>query len=323
MKRHFPFPAYPNGWFVVEYSNQLEVSGVLPLEYFGRQLVLFRDEHGTARVLDAHCRHLGAHLAFGGVVEGTGIRCPFHAWLWNGDGKCTDIPYAKRIPKGAEIRSWDVCERNGFIYLWYHAAAAPPEYEVPELEEYASEEWGDYTRLRWKVRSRMYDMGENAVDHVHFKYLHGAMGAPTDEQKVAADGSVSNFSRMKMVTPKGPIEGSIESKGIGPGIGTVWVKGIVDTVIVTNSTPIDEDHVDVRFSYLQRTGADERLQRIGRKMIENLKGQMEQDIVVFEHKTYWTKPLLVPEDGPIAKYRKTARKHYTGAFFGDDEQESR
>ena len=36
-----------------------------PLHYFGRDLVLFRTERASPAVLDAHCPHLGAHLAVG------------------------------------------------------------------------------------------------------------------------------------------------------------------------------------------------------------------------------------------------------------------
>ncbi len=311
----FPFPAYPNGWFCIGYSDEFERGAVRPLLYFGRDLVLFRTEEGRLNVLDAHCRHLGAHLGYGGRVDGEGIRCPFHAWLWEGDGRCTNIPYAKKIPKGAAIRSWPVCERNGLVMLWHHAEGEPPSHEIPELPEASSEDWTPFTRLEWKVKSRMYDMGENAVDHVHFRYLHGASGSPSSEQKVGKDGSVKNFSRMEMTTPKGPVPGSIESEGVGAGMGVVRVKGVVETLILTNSTPIDEDTVHVRFTYTQRRTDDEHEQRIGRAMLVDLKRQMEQDIVVFEHKKYWTRPLLVAEDGPIMEYRQRARRSYSGGFF--------
>jgi hypothetical protein len=58
----FPIPPVPNGWFQVAYSDELPVNGVMPLQYFGQHLVLFRDGEGVARVLDAFCPHLGAHL---------------------------------------------------------------------------------------------------------------------------------------------------------------------------------------------------------------------------------------------------------------------
>ena len=65
----FPFSSNPIGWFAVAYSHDLPAGGVLPLAYFGTDLVAFRAEDGTAHVLDAHCPHLGAHLGHGGVVE--------------------------------------------------------------------------------------------------------------------------------------------------------------------------------------------------------------------------------------------------------------
>lgn len=321
-KREWPFPAYPNGWFQVAYSDELPDRGVSPLEVFGRDLVLFRDADGVPRVLDAHCRHLGAHLGYGGTVDEGGIRCPFHGWLWNGEGVCTQIPYAKKIPKGAHIGVWSSCERNGLIYLWHHALGEAPGFEVPVIEEVGSDAWTDFTKLRWTVKSRMYDMGENAVDHVHFKYLHGASGAPTLDQRVAEDGTARNYSEMEMTTPKGPVPGSIESRGFGPGLGCVRVKGVVDTIILNNSTPIDEETVDVRFSYIQRQTDDPHEKRVGQAMLRDLKRQMEQDIVVFEHKRYWKRPLLVAEDGAIGEYRRRARKFYSGEFYELEEGDS-
>ncbi len=43
--------------------------------------------------------------------------------------------------------------------------------------------------------------------------------------------------------------------------------------------------------------------------------RLYMDIVVFEHKKYFTHPLLIPEDGPIANYRRNARRWYSGGFF--------
>ncbi len=45
----FPFPRYPDGWFQVAYSSELPPGGVMPLKYFGKDLVLFRPaEEGAA-----------------------------------------------------------------------------------------------------------------------------------------------------------------------------------------------------------------------------------------------------------------------------------
>ena len=68
MKR-YPLPPFPNGWFKVCFSDELEVGDVKPLHQFGQELVIYRTEDGTARVLDAFCPHLGAHLGYGGWKE--------------------------------------------------------------------------------------------------------------------------------------------------------------------------------------------------------------------------------------------------------------
>ena len=57
----------------------------------------------------------------------------------------------------------------------------------------------------------------------------------------------------------------------------VRVQGVVDTIILNNSTPIDDETVDVRFSYLQRRTEDPRTERIGQAMLRDLKKQMEQN----------------------------------------------
>ena len=57
----FPFPV-PNGWFVVEESRELLPGESKALYVFGADVVLFRGEDGTPRMVEAYCAHLGAHL---------------------------------------------------------------------------------------------------------------------------------------------------------------------------------------------------------------------------------------------------------------------
>ncbi|MBT3711375.1 MAG: Rieske (2Fe-2S) protein, partial [Gammaproteobacteria bacterium] len=110
----------PFGWFVVCYSDELAKGEVKPVTYFERELVVWRGEDGAPRVLDAYCPHLGAHLGYGGKVNGNDIQCPFHSWSWNGEGAATDIPYSKSIPpkmkKPACERAYPTRELSGFVW---------------------------------------------------------------------------------------------------------------------------------------------------------------------------------------------------------------
>ena len=75
---------FPRGWFLISFSDDLEAGTVVPMEYFGRDLVFFRTARGAAVVLDAHCPHLGAHLGHGGELKDDKLVCPFHAWEFDG-----------------------------------------------------------------------------------------------------------------------------------------------------------------------------------------------------------------------------------------------
>jgi phenylpropionate dioxygenase-like ring-hydroxylating dioxygenase large terminal subunit len=51
----------PYGWYCVAYSDELAVGEVKTLNYFEREMVLFRTESGDLGLLDPYCPHLGAH----------------------------------------------------------------------------------------------------------------------------------------------------------------------------------------------------------------------------------------------------------------------
>ena len=136
---------YARGWHIVLFSSELQIGEVKQLHYFDRDIVAYRGESGRVAILDAHCPHLGANLASGeGRVSGDTIACPFHGWVFDPDGRCVDIPYAKKIPDNAvnALKGWPVQEKNGFIALWYDPESGEPEDYLPEIEEWGPTKWG-------------------------------------------------------------------------------------------------------------------------------------------------------------------------------------
>jgi len=219
MRSRFVIPPIPDGWFQVAYSDELEPGQVLPLKYFDRDLVLFRTEDGQAKVLDAFCPHLGAHLGYGGKVEGSCIRCPFHAWRFDGAGQCTEVPYAKKIPPKAKMRAWHVQESAGLILVWHHTGEAAPPWHPPEVPEYKHPEWTEYERLRWQIRTRNQEMAENAVDSAHFHYLHGTSNMPSSQAEVK-DHLLRVYSATGMETSRGHVDGW--SRASPTDSGSAW-----------------------------------------------------------------------------------------------------
>ncbi len=316
MARRFPFPTFPKGWFQVAYSDELLPGKSLPLHYFGKELVLFRGQDGVARMLDAYCAHLGAHLGHGGVVEDNSIRCPFHGWRFDGCGTCVEVPYAKKIPPRARQAAHPLCEKNGMIMMWNDAEGGPPTFDIPSLSEYGSEEWTPYERRRWKVRTCNQEMAENSVDSAHFHYLHGTQNMP--ESEAVIDGPILRVkSTTGMSTPRGGVDGTVESTSYGFGFSTIRFRGIVETLLIGTNTAIDEEYVDLRFSFsVRRLGEVSLTRGVGKAFMAEVTRQLEQDIPIWEHKVYFERPLLCDGDGPIGIFRRWCRQFYGGAVTG-------
>ena len=313
MSYRFPFPPYPDGWFQVAYSDEVAPGQVVPLSYFGRELVLFRDEAHTAHVLDAFCPHLGAHLGHGGRVVGDCIVFPFHAWKFNGAGECTEVPYAKKIPPAARLTPWDVREVNGLIMVWFHGQGEPPQWEVPALEEYLHDDWTPYVSRSWTIRTHNQEMAENAVDAAHFLYLHGTQGMP--ETTAKRHGHVLHCQSITRMRAFGTtVEGKIDVHCHGFGFTTTRFTGIVETLLLSSATTIDEEHVQIRFTFTIRKGVNDMVtETVGDRFQAEIERQLEADIPVWENKIFLERPALCDGDGPIARYRKWAKQFYTEA----------
>src|SRR6476660_6272033 len=141
MARGFPYTTHPTGWFLVGFSDDIPPGVVQPLRYFSRDLVMWRgQEDGKLYCLDAFCGHNGAHLGYGGKVDGDCIVCPFHAWKWSGAGRNIDIPYSRILHNNSRIPTWHVWEESGLILLWHDAEGKEPYWEPMqfpvELDKY-------------------------------------------------------------------------------------------------------------------------------------------------------------------------------------------
>src|SRR5262245_32635585 len=100
---------------------------IVPVKLLGEDFVLFRDPERRYGLLDRDCPHRGADLAFG-RLEGGGLRCAFHGWLFDASGQCLDMPaepedstFCARIRQ----RAFPTIERNGILFA-YLGGGDPP-----------------------------------------------------------------------------------------------------------------------------------------------------------------------------------------------------
>lgn len=314
MVSRFPLDPFPCGWFHVGFTADVAPGAVQPLEAHGRHFVVWRDGNGVPHVLDAFCAHLGAHLGYGGQVCGGMLRCPFHAWGYDGDGRCVEIPYARRMPKQIGLNSHPVLERNGMIWMWWHPHGAAPGFDVPVLPEWSDPTWtDDYVRQHWRVHTQWREIAENGVDLTHFHYLHGVATIPRLEF-ASVDGPVWHSNATHEVnTRRGRRQGSFEVRFHGPGCG--WLRfgigDLVEVLFLITITPVDAASVDTRFSFLTRRFEDADQNDMAAALIQEVIDQVTDDVPIWEHKIVKDPPRVVQGDGPIMKFRRWAAQFST------------
>ena len=110
-------PGTPGGELLRRYWHPIavatEVTGTpRNVRVLGEDLILFRDGAGRPGLLYPRCCHRGTTLYYG-KVEPAGIRCCYHGWLFDVQGRCLDMP-CEPEEKNASDRY-----RERFRQPWY------------------------------------------------------------------------------------------------------------------------------------------------------------------------------------------------------------
>lgn len=115
--------SYPQSWYPIHRSTTLRNSGIVPIEFFGRELVLFRTEQGVLGLVDRYCPHMGTDLSNGTVVRSC-LVCPMHHWRFNTQGECESAQKKIRIAK------FPVCEKYGIVFAFL---GKEPLFDLPDF----------------------------------------------------------------------------------------------------------------------------------------------------------------------------------------------
>ena len=160
-----------NYWQPVALVDELDgPRPVRPIQVLGETYVLFRDADGRYGLLDRHCPHRGADLAYGRWEEGR-LRCVFHGWLFDVEGRCLETPAepeGSRMCEHIRQRSYPVAERSGILFAWLGAGApcAFPHFDcftAPHAYTFAFKGYWDCNWLQAL---------EVGIDPAHASFLH-------------------------------------------------------------------------------------------------------------------------------------------------------
>lgn len=306
----YPFQM-PWGWFQLAWSHEVNRGETLPRYYFGRHLVLWRDDEGKAHVNDAFCPHLGAHFGYGGKVKGCNLQCPFHGWEFDEHGTNVRIPYSERVNARTTVRSYPVIEVGPLVIMWFHPDDLPPIYELDIPSEIDDPGFSEWATEQFSVNAAAQELAENSVDGPHFRYVHNTEVVPEIEVYETEGTSARMRSVQKFPTPRGVVDGRIDVDNQGPGFGITRFSGIVDTFLIGAAIPVDANRCEVRFSFRTRNLGDElTTSTVGQAFVSEVCKQFEEDRPIWENKAHVRRPALADTDPPFMKFRKWYAQFY-------------
>src|SRR5258708_5160011 len=139
------------------------------LRVLGEDLILFRDRKGRAGLLYPRCMHRGTSLYYG-KVEDDGIRCCYHGWLFDAEGRCLDeqCERTRGLRRDLARQPWyPVQEQYGLVFAYLGPPAKKPvlpRYDI--LDDLAPGERLVSTLGGWG------STGDHSLDVVPYSWLH-------------------------------------------------------------------------------------------------------------------------------------------------------
>jgi len=316
--------SFPYGWYKLADSRDLKPGDKRHVETLGKQFVLFRGlEDKKVGVLDAFCIHLGANLAVGGTVVGDCIQCPFHLWEFDTNGKCQKIPYQEQIPERAQATSYHTIEYYGMVLMWYDNQMRPPKYFPPAIPDMDSGNMVYCNKVQRDIGMHLLEIAENSADFRHFETLHCTMNLPYTQIPLpikivhVSDWKLGEFDRkdphlihfrdtahIQIFGKNVPNTTAVaEITFVGPSSLMLFKFNTPAGTIVLFQTHLPIDHLNSHTEIVWY--AEKRVWKaLAWYVVGNWISQWQNDINIWENKTFVRKPFLVKGDGPIMKLRR-------------------
>lgn len=157
-------------WHPVGVVSELEREPVQPVRLLGEDLVLFRTERGELGLVEPRCAHRGLSLAYG-IPRENGLRCAYHGWTYNTEGKVVDMPFEPAcLP--LKIKSYLVEALGGLVFAYLGPEPAPL---LPRFDLFVRDDMDRYVEIT-PLPCNWLQCMDNSVDPVHFEHLHAAFG---------------------------------------------------------------------------------------------------------------------------------------------------
>ncbi|RIV78229.1 Rieske 2Fe-2S domain-containing protein [Pelagerythrobacter aerophilus] len=158
-------------WIPACLSSELVADGdPVRLMLLCEKLIAFRDSEGRVGIMDHRCPHRCASL-FIGRNEESGIRCVYHGWKFDVNGKCVDMPSVPArmdFKERVHAKAYKTYESNGLVWVYMGADqdAPPPRPQIEAAMSPDAEIWCLQRDCNWLQAL------EGDLDTSHVGFLH-------------------------------------------------------------------------------------------------------------------------------------------------------
>ncbi len=170
-------PGTPGGelmrryWQPIAGAVELDENPVKKVRLLGEDLVLYKDRSGNLGLIDEPCPHRRVSMEYG-IPEQEGLRCPYHGWLFDHTGQCTEQPaepWNSTFKDRIRTKAYPVQELGGLVFAYLGPQPAPllPRFDILV--------WDNVTRQIGvtNIPCNWLQCMENSLDPVHVEWLHG------------------------------------------------------------------------------------------------------------------------------------------------------
>ncbi|MFC5140048.1 aromatic ring-hydroxylating dioxygenase subunit alpha [Actinomycetospora rhizophila] len=190
---------FASGWVAVGLAADVDRPGAcIVVDVAGRSVIITRNRHGALRAFHNVCRHRATKLLANDARE-VGhrgrIRCPYHSWTYDTDGKCLGTPLfeGSDVPAGEES-IFDTSVAQGFdkadyglhdvavdtwglfLFVNLDPDSGPLSVHLGDLptrfRDYRLDEWVPQRRLTYDINANYKLVGENFMEYYHLPWVH-------------------------------------------------------------------------------------------------------------------------------------------------------
>ena len=167
-----------NYWYCAAFGKELEQKP-LARTILGEPVVLYRAGDGRPVAFEDRCCHRRAPLSQG-KIEGDNLRCGYHGLVYEPSGKVIWAPGQDHLPPGAQVRSYPIVEKHGWVWIWPGDPALAAKTPAPDYDKYDDPKWASYEELL-PIGGNYFLVVDNLLDLSHLPFLHAAtIGSPED-----------------------------------------------------------------------------------------------------------------------------------------------